>query len=72
MPIAAVTVPALAPCRGHRRYFFRCRKTVFICPDVSLSISLKMRLPRIMAVSSIPPREQSWAELHPSSWKIPA
>ena len=67
MPIAAVAVATAAPAGSDGAIFLRRNKAVFICRDASLSISLKMRVPRIMAVSSIPPREQSWAELHPSS-----
>jgi hypothetical protein len=66
MPIAALAVPTAA-LQGQMALFFRRNKAVFISRDAWLLISLKMRVPRIMAVSSIPPREQSWAELHPSS-----
>ena len=67
MPIGAVTVPASGPAGVTGAIFSVAPKTDFICPDAWLSISPKMRLPRIMAVSMIPPREQCWAELHPSS-----
>jgi hypothetical protein len=64
MLIAAVTVPSAAPAVSDGAIF---SLAISSRRDASLSISLKMRVPRIMAVSNIPPREQPWAELHPSN-----
>jgi hypothetical protein len=71
MPIAVVAVPTAA-LQGQMELFFRRIKAAFICRDASLSISLKMRVPRIMAVSGIPPREPFWVEFHPSSLRTQA